>query len=562
MHGLDGLETARLIRDRPRSQHTPIIFLTAYDSATECASKAYALGAVDFLVKPLVPVVLRSKVAVFVELFRKSEQVKQQAEELHLLQQQEFDRQLAAARHSWDLERARAEAAQEKLAAAQLAQKAEELARLNQELQAEATERKRAEQERRQLEAQVLHAQKLESLGVLAGGIAHDFNNLLTSVLGHAGLALEVLPAESVACGYVQSIEIAALRAAELTQQMLAYSGKGRFVIQSLCLSGVVEEMAGLLRSVISKRAELRFDFAAELPPIEADPAQIRQVVMNLLTNAAESFGEGSGVITIRTRPRQLDGSFLGLMPADVPLSDERGVCLEVADTGCGMDAATQARIFDPFFTTKFTGRGLGLAAVQGIVRSHGGSIQVESQPGQGTTFRIWFPCQAGQVPAALAGSAARLGGHGAGAVLVVDDEASVRGVAGHCLQRAGFQPLPVEDGAAAVEMFRQRSDQIVAVLLDLTMPHMSGDEVYQELRRLRAHLPIVLMSGYTEQEAASRLDFDGPTEFLQKPFRPADLVEAIRRVMKKGQEGRTKQTHFAMKRPVLGLNQARGASS
>lgn len=551
MHGLDGLETAELIRDRPRSQHTPIIFLTAHDDSADRASRAYALGAVDFLVKPLVPAVLRSKVAVFVDLYRKSEQVKQQAEELHLLQQQEYERQLAAARRDWDLERARAEATQEKLAAAQLAQKAQELARLNQELRTEVAERQRAEQERRQLEAQVLHAQKLESLGVLAGGIAHDFNNLLTSVLGHAGLALEVLPAESAACGYVQSIETAALRAAELTQQMLAYSGKGRFVTQPICLSRVVEEMAGLLRTVISKRAELRFDFVADLPLIEADPAQLRQVVMNLLTNAAESFGQGGGVVTIRTAPRRLDASFQGLLPPDVPHSAGPGVCLEVADTGCGMDEATVARIFDPFFTTKFTGRGLGLAAVQGIVRGHGGCIQVDSQPGRGTTFRVWFPCASALAPAPA--SATRNGGFGAGVVLVVDDETSVRGVAGHCLQRAGFQALPADDGLVAVDLFRQRGEQIVAVLLDLTMPHMSGEEVFRELRQLRANVPIVLMSGYTEQEAASRLDLDGPTQFLQKPFRPADLVDAIRAVVKKGQEGRAKQTHLAMKRPVIG---------
>jgi PAS domain S-box-containing protein len=255
------------------------------------------------------------------------------------------------------------------------------------------TERERSEEALRDSQALYYQAQKLESLGVLAGGIAHDFNNLLTAVLANAGLALIDLPPGSPVRPLLQQIEEAALRAADLTKQMLAYSGRGRFVLQPVNLSRVAEETAGLLQTVISKKAALRFDFAPDLPAVDADITQVRQVMLNLIVNASEALGEGAGVIAIRTGVVQADRAYLASAHAREDLPEGPYAYLEVADTGCGMDEATLARVFEPFFTTKFIGRGLGLAAVQGIVRGHRGAIQIASAPGQGSTFRVLFPC-------------------------------------------------------------------------------------------------------------------------------------------------------------------------
>ena len=254
------------------------------------------------------------------------------------------------------------------------------------------TERLRQEEERRQFDARVQNAQRLESLGVLAGGVAHDFNNLLTAVLGNTGLALMHLAPGAPARRFVQEAEAATLRAAELSSQMLAYSGKGRFVITRVDLSRVVEEMQRLLAAAVPRRCGFYLDLARDLPATDADAAQIRQVIMNLITNAAEAIGENDGIITIRTRVLELDGGTAGGAHLDEPLPAGRYVELQVSDTGCGMDAQTQARVFEPFFTTKFAGRGLGMAAVLGIVRGHHGAIWVESAPGQGSTFRVLFP--------------------------------------------------------------------------------------------------------------------------------------------------------------------------
>lgn len=258
-------------------------------------------------------------------------------------------------------------------------------------IMADISERKRAEEERRQFEARLLQAQKFESLGVLAGGMAHEFNNQMTAVLGYADLAAEQLPAESPLVPMLEHVGRAARRVADLTAQMLAYSGKGRLVVQRMDLSALVRGMAQLLETVVSAKAVLTLDCADGLPPVEGDPSQLRQVVMNLLTNASDALGE-RGTIAVRTGAEHLDGLALQSPHAAADLAPGRYVRLEVADSGCGMDAAMQGRIFDPFFSTKFTGRGLGLAAVLGIVRGHQGLMKVTSAPGAGTIFRVWFP--------------------------------------------------------------------------------------------------------------------------------------------------------------------------
>jgi two-component system cell cycle sensor histidine kinase/response regulator CckA len=397
------------------------------------------------------------------------------------------------------------------------------------------TERKQAEEERRRFEAQIQHAQKLESLGVLAGGIAHDFNNLLTGILGNASLALMDLTGESPVRYSVEQIEVAARRAAELTNQMLAYSGKGRFVIRHIDLSRLVAEMANLLHVAISRKAVLRYQLATHLPAIEADASQIRQVVMNLITNASDAIGEQSGVIRIVTEVVDADRAYLAGCYLDDNLPAGRYVCVEVSDTGCGMDEQTKAKIFDPFFTTKFTGRGLGLAAVLGIVRGHRGAIRVYTEPGRGTTFKVLLPCSEQAVAMPNANEKPVEAWRGSGTVLVVDDEASIRTVARAMLERVGFKVLTACNGAEGIEAFRQHAEEIVAVVLDLTMPDMEGEEAYRELRRIRADVRVILSSGYNEQEATNRFLGEGLAGFIQKPYQAATLYAKLREALEPG---------------------------
>jgi len=396
------------------------------------------------------------------------------------------------------------------------------------------TELKRAEREKRRLEAQMQRAQKLESLGVLAGGIAHDFNNLLVGVLGNAGLALMELPPESPARQSIERIRIAAERAGELCKQMLAYSGRGRFVIQPLNLSDLVREMGHLLQTAIQKAITLKYDFAEDLPAVLGDANELRQVIMNLITNAAEAIGDNRGIITIRTGLLEADSQYLATtyLAQDKPAGTY--VCLEVSDTGCGMDEETKARIFDPFFTTKFTGRGLGLASVLGIVRGHRGAIKIYSEPGRGTTFKVLLPCSQ-RPPVDLENKDEPISDwDGSGAILVADDEQIVRTVAQKTLEDQGFTVLTAANGPEAVEILSQNADRVVLVLLDLTMPGISGLETFSRMRRVRRDVPVILSSGYSEEDAIG--DFTGKdlAGFIQKPFDPKSLIRKVREVLRK----------------------------
>ena len=392
------------------------------------------------------------------------------------------------------------------------------------------TERQRAEEERRKLEQQMQHAQKLESLGVLAGGIAHDFNNLLMAVLGNADLALSELPEHSPARENLVDIEKAARRAADLCRQMLAYSGKGRFVIEPVNLNEIIAEMSQLLEVSISKSAALRCHFAPDLPAVEADATQLRQIVMNLLTNASEALGERSGTISLTTGVEVCGPEGPPRTWAGEKLPGGPYVFLEVSDTGCGMDKETVEKIFDPFFTTKFTGRGLGLAAVLGIVRGHRGAMRVYSEPGQGTTFKILLPAVPGPARA-LHPDAPAADWRGSGLVLLVDDEETVRTVGERMLRRAGFDVRLARDGQEALECFRAEGDRIRCVLLDLTMPRMNGEECFRQMRALRPDVRVVLSSGYNEQDAVNRFAGKGLAGFLQKPYHFSRLLEVIRAV-------------------------------
>jgi PAS domain S-box-containing protein len=401
------------------------------------------------------------------------------------------------------------------------------------------TERRKAEQERLELERRLLHTQKLESLGVLAGGIAHDFNNLLTAILGNLDLGLIEISPYAPARARIEQSMLAARRAADLTRQMLAYSGRGSFLIRSLNLSALVEENAHLFRACISKLVTLIVETTPNLPAIKADAGQIQQVVMNLITNASEANETRPGVVRLRTGLMECDAATLQRSRTEVAPPAGPFVFLEVMDTGCGMDEPTLQRLFDPFFTTKFTGRGLGMSAILGIVRGHEGAIFVDSTSGRGTTIRVLFPVKAvtPPLPASLPPSppaASPPNPKPSGAILVVDDEQIVRRVCGQMLARAGWRILEAEDGVQAVEVFRQHAADIAGVILDLSMPRMGGIEAFRALRQIRPDVRVILSSGYSDDQRTTKmLASEGLAGFIQKPYTTEALAYEVEQALR-----------------------------
>ncbi|MCP4643779.1 MAG: PAS domain S-box protein [bacterium] len=395
------------------------------------------------------------------------------------------------------------------------------------------SQRKRIEDERFSLERQVLHAQKMESLGVLAGGIAHDFNNILVAILGYAELALGDVGPNHPAREKLHNVTTGAKRAAELTQQMLAYSGRGQFSVRPSDLSSIAEDVIHLLRTSISKKISLKIQLQHPLPKIVADASQIQQVVMNLVTNAAEAIGDAVGCVSISTGTMDCTADYLATsLTADVPVPGHY-IYLEVTDTGNGMDEETRARIFEPFFTTKFTGRGLGLAAALGIVRGHNGAVQLRSEPGKGTTFRVLFPASGiDSAPAPEEANSGNVGWQGSGTVLVVDDEDVIRSFATDVLEMHGFDVATACDGYEGVQRFREHDGEFACVLLDLTMPRMGGEEAFVELRKIRDDIPIVLSSGYNEEEGAKQLVDLPPAAFIRKPYTVQQLTDTMRDIL------------------------------
>ena len=390
------------------------------------------------------------------------------------------------------------------------------------------SDRRRALEERQSIEAKLQETQKLESLGVLAGGIAHDFNNLLTGVLGNASLAAAEIPAGSEAHGFLMQIEKAASRAADLCRQMLAYSGKGRFDVRAVDLNALIRETMNLLGISISKRARLEFQFAPTLPAVLADATQLRQIVMNLVINASEAIGDRDGIVRVSTGTAILSAEELAAANASPDAKEGNHVWFEVSDTGCGMEPDVLKRIFDPFFTTKFTGRGLGLAAVLGIVRGHRGALTVTSSKGEGTCFRVLLPASKNIADADPQGGQPAEEWKGSGTVLVVDDEDTVRNVTTRLLAFLGFQTVTAKDGREAVDMFPTLGE-LRFVLLDLTMPRMDGEQTLRELRKLQPDLRVLIMSGFSPQDVATRFENDRLIDFIQKPFNLAQTREKIR---------------------------------
>ncbi|MBI4581873.1 MAG: PAS domain S-box protein [Planctomycetes bacterium] len=386
------------------------------------------------------------------------------------------------------------------------------------------TERKRSEEERLAMERALLETQKLESLGVLAGGVAHDFSNLLTAMMGSVSLARGMVGGGEPLAEPLRHIESAAQQAADLARQLLAYSGKGRFVVAPMDLRTIIKETGHLLRASIPRRVHIRYELGDAPVCIEADAAQMRQIVMNLVINAAEAIGDTEGMVTIRTRVVDAADAAVADSPSSPAGATERYALLEVSDTGCGIDDGTKSRMFEPFYSTKATGRGLGLAAVMGVVRGHHGTVDVTSDAGRGTVFRVLLP----GCPAAAEGPRdvpsppqPKVGG----TILVVDDEQSVRTVVKVILEDSGFAVLTAEDGERGLELFRAHAEEIQAVLLDVTMPRMDGRETLRQIRGIRPDTRVLLSSGYDERDTACDLTDGGLTGFIQKPYRADQLL-------------------------------------
>ena len=392
------------------------------------------------------------------------------------------------------------------------------------------TERKSAEEERQRLTQQMLHVQKLESLGLLAGGIAHDFNNILCVILGNTEMAMTGLGPDSQEMRFLQEVEKATRKAAGLAGQMLAYSGKGLFVIRRIDLNQIIQDMTGMLEVSISKKASLRFALYDGLPAIQADETQIRQIILNLVINASEAIGENAGVIYLSTDLSFCTEQFFSDFWLDTTLPTETYVTLTVADSGCGMDNQTLARIFDPFFTTKFTGRGLGMAAVQGIVKAHKGAVQVESRVGEGSIFRVFLP--ASNHPVEPANPYQHSSGRNwQGDILLVEDEAAIRQIGSEVLNHIGFTVTTACDGIEAVEIF-QKNPEFRCIILDLTMPRLDGLQTFRELLRIRPDVPVIIASGYHEQDVAERFEDTQPAGFIQKPYSISIIKEVIGKVL------------------------------
>ena len=387
--------------------------------------------------------------------------------------------------------------------------------------------------ERKALESQIQQTQRLESLGVLAGGIAHDFNNLLTGVIGNASLLQERFPANTKDGAAVRSLLEAGEAMAKLTAQMLAYSGRGRFFVEALDLSQQVALITALIQASIPKNVRLRLLLEDGLPRIDADASQLQQVIMNLVINAAEAIGDEPGTVEVSTFLRPIGSAEMDANLTRQPVPSGNYVALVVRDTGAGMDEQTQARIFDPFFTTKFAGRGLGLSAVLGIIRGHRGALLLESQPGRGTTFRVFFPVsgQTAEMPAPQQQFTTR----GRGTVLVVDDEDLVRRTAQLVLTSAGYEVITATDGSGALGEYEAMPGRIDAVLLDMTMPVMSGEETLTHLLDRWPQAAVIVTSGYDEQEAQRRLG-NRAIGFLKKPFTAPELARKIAEVLRPSQ--------------------------
>jgi len=396
--------------------------------------------------------------------------------------------------------------------------------------------RRRTEQEQEKLRDRFQQAQKLESLGVLAGGIAHDFNNLLMGVLGTTSMALLEDDLTDSLAAQLREIEHAARRSADLTSQLLAYAGKGKYADEPIEILDLIQDLEELLRVSLGPNVELCREIDEQLPLVEGNPTQLQQVLMNLIINGSDAMGEKGGRLTVRIRGERLtrDELILESQGVSEPRSGEYLV-IEVEDQGVGMDPAAVNRCFEPFFTTKFTGRGLGLAAVVGIIRSHEGVIRVRSEVGVGTCFTVCLPAATGRLraPRRRLSSDATLAGWGS--LLVIDDDASVRNLVERMLIRCGYDVITAGSGREGAEVFAREHTRLRAVLVDMEMPGMTGVQVSALLRRIDPETPIILTSGYSSELFQMGEDFAG---FIQKPYNIAELSVQLGEIFRGSAKG------------------------
>ncbi|MCA9472478.1 MAG: response regulator [Nitrospirales bacterium] len=394
------------------------------------------------------------------------------------------------------------------------------------------TERRKAEEERRRLANKMQNAQKLECLGMLAGGIAHDFNNLLMAIVARAGLALRLLGENSPASQHLEHIKDSGLRGGELANQMLTYAGKGKACIQPLDISQLIKDMMHLLRTSLPKHISLTYELDPHIPRMQADHSQLQQLLLSILINASEAIGDTQGSVHISTGTEKAQMNHLQewYVAGDIPTS--LSVFINIQDTGSGIDKDTIPKIFDPFFSTKFTGRGLGLAALLGIVRSLNGAVAVTSQAGEGTHFRLFFPSLVPESTEPAPAESQDFHWKGSGTILVVDDEEDVREATQLILEEIGFTVITANHGEAGLQMYNRYRGEITLILLDLTMPGMNGEQFFHKIREYDPDIPILLMSGYSEDDAAKRFQGISPYEFIQKPYQIDALIQKVRFIL------------------------------
>ena len=499
MPDMDGFDVCSSIKEDDSFADIPIIFLTSIDSP-EGERLGFELGAIDYLPKPINHVLLKLRVHNHIKLKARNDLVKEQMNQL-LMQKEELTRLLVELEHKNSLQR-------------------------------------KTEEEKLILQQQFQQTQKLESLGVLSGGIAHDFNNILAIIIGYCSLTkMDFETAED----NILEIEKAAERAAGLCRQMLAYAGKAQLTKTHVNIRMLVDEMVTMLKSAIPQNAVIKPDLSANLPTIECDESQLRQIVMNLIINASEAIGKMRGEICVSLATStiiagQSDKDYHGKA-----IPPGQYVCLEVTDNGCGMDEETKWRIFEPFYTTKFTGRGLGMSAVLGIINSHDGALQLFSQLGQGTTFKVYLPVPISdtignedQRPSVPSTS-----WKGSGTILLVEDEDQVRLIAKILLKKFGFTVLEAVNGKEALELYQMNAADITLVVTDMGMPVMDGYELFYELKNLNPELPIVISSGFGDAVVNSRIAIADIAGLISKPYNPDQLREVLKNVVE-----RTKSVH------------------
>ncbi|MEI6208590.1 MAG: ATP-binding protein [Desulfuromonadales bacterium] len=392
------------------------------------------------------------------------------------------------------------------------------------------SERLDHENEKLLLQQQLQQAQKMESLGVLAGGIAHDFNNLLAIIVGHCSLAGMNTDRASE---HIPPIELAANRAAALCRQMLAYAGKATFTLSQINMVELVNEMVLMLKATTNKNVAIKPDLSTDVPTISGDASQLRQIVMNLIINASEAIGEAQGVIQISLTKKAIEEGQAAKDHIGNIIPPGCYACLEVADTGCGMDDETKRRIFEPFYTTKFTGRGLGMSAVLGIISAHKGALQLTSQSGQGTTFTIYLPIES-NIPTGDEASEqiASTLWQGSGRVLLVEDEDQVKLVAKAMLEALGFKVYDASNGREALDLYQNNSADINLVLTDIGMPIMDGYTLFRELKALSPELPIIISSGFGDTVVTTRIPVAQIAGLVSKPYRFDQLRDVLKGVV------------------------------